>query len=127
MQEFLLPTGNMSSVAFVTGHEDPEKETSSVKWEKLSTAVDTIVILMGVSIIKSITSAIMRGGRPTHTPAAAIEWATTKRQRTIKATLGTIAEKIDEENVRSPAIIVVGEVVDLKDSLSWFEGGYLDA
>ncbi len=116
-----------SSVAVVTGHEDPGKENSSVEWEKLATAVDTIVVLMGVGRLEMITEALIRGGRDRKTPAAAIEWGTTSRQRTIGGTLGDIAEKVVSEKVNPPAVLVVGDVVNLREELSWFEGEEFDS
>lgn len=116
-----------SSVAVVTGHEDPGKENSSVEWEKLATAVDTIVVLMGVGRLEMITEALIRGGRDRKTPAAAIEWGTTSRQRTIEGTLGDIAEKVVSEKVNPPAVLVVGDVVNLREELSWFEGEEFDS
>ncbi|MFQ6134541.1 MAG: uroporphyrinogen-III C-methyltransferase [Nitrososphaerales archaeon] len=116
-----------SSVAVVTGHEDPGKESSSVDWEELATAVDTIVVLMGVGRLEMITEALIRGGRDRETPAAAIEWGTTSRQRTVEGTLGDIAGKIASEKVNPPAVVVVGDVVRLRRELSWFEGESFDS
>lgn len=112
-----------SSVTFVTGHEEPEKKRNKVDWEKLATATDTIVILMGVKRLKLITDALMKGGRDRKTPAVAIEWGTTKRQRIVKGVLGDLAEKIILENVESPALIVIGEVVKMRELLSWYGEG----
>ncbi len=112
-----------SSFAAVTGHEDPGKDESSVNWERLATAVDTIVVMMGVGRLDKITDALIRGGRSKKTPAAAIEWGATSKQRTVVGTLGNLAEKVVSEKVESPAIIVVGDVVNLHEKLSWFEGG----
>lgn len=111
-----------SSVAVVTGHEDPSKEDVSVDWEKLAMAADTIVILMGVGRLDQITDALIRGGRDGRTPAAAIEWGTTSRQRTVEGTLGDIAVKVASGKVKPPAVVVVGDVVRLREKLSWFEG-----
>ncbi len=111
-----------SSFAAVTGHEDPDKDESSVDWEKLATAVDTIVVMMGVGRLDKITDALIRGGRSQKTPAAAIEWGATSKQRTVIGTIGDIAAIVVSEKVESPAIIVIGEVVNLHKKLSWFEG-----
>jgi uroporphyrinogen III methyltransferase/synthase len=111
-----------SSVAFVTGHEDPSKENNSVNWEKLATAVDTIVVLMGVSRIDLISSSLMSGGLSKNVPVAIIQWGTTKRQRTIEGRLGDIAKKVEIENISPPALLIIGDVVKLRKDLSWFEG-----
>jgi uroporphyrinogen III methyltransferase/synthase len=116
-----------SSVAAVTGHEDPNKEEISVDWEKLATAVDTIVVMMGVGRLDKIADALIRGGRRRDTPVAAIEWGTTRRQRTVVGTLEDIATMIVSESVEPPAVIVVGDVVNLREKLSWFEGEKVSA
>ncbi len=115
-----------SSVAVVTGHEDPLKANSNVDWEKLATAVDTIVILMGIGRLDLITSALIRGGRNIETPVAAIEWGTTSRQRTVEGNLGDIGQKVVSEKVNPPAVIIVGDVVNLRSKLSWFSEENLD-
>ena len=108
-------------------HEDPRKESNSVDWEKLSTAVDTIVVLMGLGRLDLITEALIRGGRARNTPVAAIEWGTTRQQRTIEGTLGDIAEKVTAKKMHPPAVIVVGEVVNLRRELTWFKDEHFDA
>jgi len=109
-----------SSVTFVTGHEESDKKRDTVNWEKLATATDTLVILMGVKRMKIITDAIIKGGRDRKTPAAAIEWGTTKNQRIVEGVLEDIADKIVLNNVKSPALIIIGEVVKMRKMLSWF-------
>jgi len=110
-----------SSVAIVTGHEDPGKPESRVKWERLATSVDTIVVLMGMERLRAILERLAEGGRSPDTEVAVIEWGTTRRQRTTVGTLRDIAEKADERGVRPPAIVVVGDVVGLQRELSWFQ------
>lgn len=112
-----------SSVTFVTGHEEPDKKRNKVNWEKLATATDTIVILMGVKRLKLITDALMKGGRDRKTPAAAIEWGTTKRQRIVEGVLEDLAKKIVLEDVKSPALIIIGDVVKMREFLSWYGDG----
>lgn len=109
-----------SSVTFVTGHEEPNKKQNKVNWDKLATASDTIVILMGVKRLKLITDLLMKGGRDPKTPAAAIENGTSKRQRIVVGVLEDLAKKIVLENVKSPALIIIGDVVKMRDFLSWF-------
>ncbi len=109
-----------SSVTFVTGHEESDKKRDTVNWEKLATVTDTIVILMGVKRMKIITDAIIKGGRDRKTPAAAIEWGTTKNQRIVEGVLEDLADKIVLNNVKSPALIIIGDVVKMRKMLSWF-------
>ena len=110
-----------SSVAFVTGHEDPTKEDSSIDWSKLATGVGTLVFLMGVKNLPGITERLTAAGRDPKTPVAVVRWGTTPQQTTIKGTLDTIAEQAEAAALKPPAIIVVGEVTNLRDTLNWFE------
>jgi uroporphyrinogen III methyltransferase/synthase len=113
--------GLAASVTFVTGHEDPAKERSDVDWTQLASVGGTVVFYMGVRRMADNLARLVERGRSPHTPAAVIEWATYPRQRTITATLGTIAEEAERAGVWPPALVVVGEVVGLRDRLSWFE------
>lgn len=110
-----------SSVVFVTGHEAPNKKHNSVDWKRLATTVDTIVILMGTKTLKQVARRLIAGGRPKRTSAAIIEWGTTKKQRTITGTLGSIATRAARHKVTPPAIIVIGDVVKLRRTLRWFK------
>lgn len=110
-----------SSVAIVAGHEDPSKAEGRVKWEKLATAVDTIVILMGMGRLDAIVKALLLAGRAPRTPIAIVEQGTTGRQRTILGRLVDIREKATMLNAAPPAVIVVGEAAALSQELSWFE------
>jgi len=109
-----------SSVVFVTGHEDPTKETASVNWRELG-RVDTIVIYMGRGNLKAIVSGLLSAGRNAETPVAAIQWGTTGSQKTVAGNLGDIVERCVQNEIVAPAIIVVGDVVSLRDKLNWFE------
>ncbi len=110
-----------SSVAFITGHEDPAKPHSSIRWENLSTGVDTLVFFMGVSRIKEIAEQLIRHGRSAQTPVAVIRWGTYDHQETYVSDLAGVAELVARENISSPSLIVVGEVVRLREKLQWFE------
>ncbi len=110
-----------ATVAFVTGHEDPLKEGSNIQWDKLSTGVGTIVFLMGVGNLKKIAENLMRHGRSPKTPVAVIRRGTVAEQETITGNLKNIAERVNTAGFRPPAIIVVGDVVGLRDELNWFE------
>ncbi len=113
--------GFTSTVAFVTGHEDPTKEDSQINWENLATGVGTIVFLMGVKKLPLIVEQLVKNGRNKTTPIALIRWGTTPRQETIVGTLENIVEKVKRANFKPPAITVVGEVINLREKLAWFE------
>ncbi len=110
-----------SSFSIVTGHERPEKTESSINWEKLATATETLIFLMGVSNLSFIVKQLTKFGRDEQTPIALIRWGTRIEQETLVGTLSDIVEKVEEVNFSSPAIIIVGEVVKLREKLSWFE------
>jgi uroporphyrinogen III methyltransferase / synthase len=110
-----------STVAFVTGHEDPTKERSDIAWEKLATAAGTLVFLMGVGNLKHITEHLIKHGRSPETPAAVIRRGTVAEQRTVTGRLADIALLAEEKGMKPPAIIVVGDVVELRQELNWFE------
>jgi len=109
-----------STVAFVTGHEDPAKNESAIDWKGIST-IGTLVFLMGVKNLPRITASLIENGRDPATPAALIRWGTTPDQETLTATLGDIAALAEKQHFSPPALCVVGEVVSLRDSLAWFE------
>ncbi|MBI9084461.1 MAG: uroporphyrinogen-III C-methyltransferase [Desulfobacterales bacterium] len=110
-----------ATVAFVTGHEDPTKESSNVDWTALATGIGTVVFFMGVKNLPHIVEKLTAHGRPSHTPVALIRWGTTTAQQTVTGTLATIVEAVQAAGLKAPAIIVVGEVVSLRDTLKWFE------
>ena len=103
--------GLASSFAVVTGHEDPDKPAAGVDWDRLATAVDTLVILMGIATLPVIIARLMAAGRDPATPAAVIERGLTANQRVVTGTLGDIAERATR--LASPAVIVIGDVVAL--------------
>ena len=106
-----------SSYAVVTGHVHPDDVDSAVDWVKVAESVDTIVILMGMKNLDAIAKKIMSGGRAPGTPTAVVEAGTTTRQRTIVADLANIANKARRAGARAPAVIVVGEVVSLRNGV----------
>jgi uroporphyrinogen III methyltransferase/synthase len=110
-----------TSLGLVTGHEDPAKKMSSLDWEKLATGVGTLVFYMGMANLPLITEELIAHGRPAETPVAIVRWATTPRQQTLTATLGDVVEKVREAGIKPPAVIIVGEVVELREKLRWFD------
>ncbi len=110
-----------ASVAFVTGHEDPTKPESRLHWDKLATGVGTLVFFMGMKNLQNIAANLMANGRAPETPVAAIQWGTRTDQRVVTGTLRDIVGRVREAKLGPPAIIVVGEVVSLREKLNWFE------
>jgi len=109
-----------SSVTFVTGHEDPAKEQSRIDWKSLSSD-GTIVFLMGVRNLSRIIEQLTTNGKDPETPVALIRWGTTPDQETVTGTLKNIVTRAEEKHFSPPAIFVVGDVVSLREELSWFE------
>jgi uroporphyrinogen III methyltransferase/synthase len=113
--------GIASSFAVITGHEDPQKPVSAVNWEKLATAADTLVFLMGTENLPAIVERLLAHGRPAGTPVALVRWGTTVQQEVLTGTLADIVAQAAAAQFGSPAVIVVGGVVNLRPLLSWFE------
>jgi len=113
--------GLASAVTLVTGHEDPTKESPDVDWAALGGGGGTLVFYMGVRNLGAIAERLIAHGRKAETPAAVITWGTYPCQRTIAGTLRDIAAKAEAERFEPPALIVVGDVVSLRDELAWFE------
>jgi uroporphyrinogen III methyltransferase/synthase len=108
-------------VAFITGHEDPTKEESKIAWDKISTGIGTLVFLMGTGNLDRIARELMKNGRDPETPVALIRWGTLPEQETILGKLSTIGDIAQSRNLKPPVVILVGEVVALRDHLNWFE------
>jgi len=104
-----------TSFTVVTGHEDPAKGGSDTRWDVLAGIGGTLVVLMGAGRIAEIANALIAGGLGEHTPVAAVRYGTRPDQRTVRATLGTIADA----GVEAPSAIVVGDVAAL--DFGWFE------
>ena len=108
-----------STVTFVAGHEDPSKETSRLDWPHLGSCPGTLVFFMAVRNLPRIAHSLIAHGRDPATPAAVIQWGSLPEQQVAMGTLAAIAERARE--IQSPAITVIGKVVDLRESLNWFE------
>ena len=116
----LTHRGLTSTVAFVTGHEDPTKEKSDIDWQALA-RIGTLVFLMGVKNIGKIVKELTDHGKAPETPTALIRWGTTPRQEILTGTLANISVLARKRKFAPPAILVVGKVVELRDKLNWFE------
>jgi uroporphyrinogen III methyltransferase/synthase len=108
-----------SSFAVITGHEDPTKPQSSLDWHGIAAGADTLVFLMGLTNLERIVERLIAEGRPAQTPAAVIERGTTPGQRVVTGTLADIGEAVAAAGLHPPALIVVGEVVRLRQQLAW--------
>ncbi len=106
-----------SSFAVVPGHEDLRKGASALRWDKLATAADTLILLMGTRTLGDIAQKLMEHGRPPDTPAAVVQWGTMPQQRTVVGTLADIAQKVKEAGLVAPTVTVVGDVVRLHQKL----------
>src|SRR6056300_125007 len=109
-----------STVSLVTGHEDPLKNKSSIDWPGLAKS-KSIVFLMGTKNLRSNIENLIANGMSKKTPIAAIQWGTYARQKTVIGNLENIDEKIKKGNIKSPSIIVIGEVCKLRSKINWFE------
>ena len=116
----LTHRGFTSTVAFITGHEDPTKEKSDIDWKALA-GIGTLVFLMGVKNLPKITASLIRHGRDPDTPAALIRWGTTADQETLSGTLSNIDKLSEIRGFSPPAIFVIGLVAGLREPLDWFE------
>ena len=110
-----------SAVAFITGHEDPEKPESALDWPALAAFPGTLVLYMGIKNLPRIASQLVAGGRPASEPVAVVERGTLPGQRTVRGTLEDIAGRVAEAGIRPPAITLVGSVARLRDELEWLE------
>ena len=110
-----------ATLAFVTGHEDPHKNESSINWDSLAAGIGTLVFFMGVKNLPDITQKLIAHGKSPNTPVALVRWGTTPGQQTLTGTLDNISERVMKAGLKAPAIIVVGEVVNLRETLKWFE------
>lgn len=109
-----------SSFAIVTGHMKEGKD-DSIKWESLATGIDTVAIYMGVQNLPYIVKQLTTHGRAVDTPVALIHWGTYDKQRTVTGTLESIERIVAEERIANPSIILVGEVVRLREKIAWVQ------
>ncbi|MEC2074659.1 uroporphyrinogen-III C-methyltransferase [Metabacillus fastidiosus] len=109
-----------ASVAFITGHRKDDVD-EEVRWEALAKGIDTLAIYMGVGNLPYIQAQLLKHGKSEQTPVAVIHWGTTNIQRTVTGTLENIYDVVKQQNITNPSMIIIGDVVNLKDKLSWYE------
>ncbi|MDN4074120.1 uroporphyrinogen-III C-methyltransferase [Fictibacillus terranigra] len=109
------------SFTIVTGHGRKEKGQDFINWRALAEGSDTIAFYMGIGNLKNICKELVSHGKSPDTPAAVIEWGTTKHQRTVTGTLATIEREARAAAISHPAMIIVGEVVQLREKIRWFD------
>ncbi len=117
----LTHRGHASSVTLITGHEDPSKPGSVHNWQALAASAATLVFVMGMKNLPDICRNLIAAGLDPRTPAAVIHWATTPRQRSLRAALEDLAGAVAAQGFTNPSLVVVGKVAALPDSLNWFE------
>jgi len=110
-----------SSVRIITGHEDPDKDDSMLNWANIAADNGTLIFLMGMENLARITARLIKEGKNSATPVACIRYGSRPDQSTVTGTLENIARKVEQAGLSSPAAIVVGTVVELRDLLNWFE------
>lgn len=114
-----------AAVAFVTGHENPDKPETQIDWPALAAFPGTLVFYMGVRALPRIAEQLMFGGRPADEPVAIVERGTLPDQRTVSGTLSTIAELAEAAAVKPPSVTIVGPVAALGEELAWLGRGPL--
>jgi uroporphyrinogen III methyltransferase/synthase len=111
--------GVSSAFTVVTGHEDPSKGASELDWSALARTPGTLIILMGMGRLRQIVAELLLGGRPSDTPAAAIQWGTIGSQREVLAPLSCLPGAVEQAGISSPAVVMVGEVAAAAHRVEW--------
>lgn len=110
-----------SQLTIFTGHEDPSKPESGLDLDQLARQPGTKVLLMGIKRIAMISEELIKRGADPETSVALVRWGTTSRQQTISGPLRDIARIVEQTNFTAPAVVVIGDVVDLREKLAWFQ------
>ena len=113
--------GFAQDVNIVTGHLDPADPASRVRWAALAQGAGTLVVLMGLDRLRLVTQFLVAAGRDPGTPAACIQDGTTRSQRVVVSTLSRLADDVAEAGLRAPVTTVIGDVVQLRETLRWFD------
>ncbi|MDQ0207198.1 uroporphyrinogen-III C-methyltransferase [Alkalicoccobacillus murimartini] len=109
------------SFATVTGHTCTKDGKPAVNWEALAKSVDTIVFYMGIKHLRTISEELTEHGMSKDTPILIVQWGTYSKQRSVEGTLSTIANQATLMGIENPAIIIVGNVIQMRSKLNWFE------
>jgi uroporphyrinogen III methyltransferase/synthase len=117
----LTHRAHSSAVVFLTGHEDPNKPDSAIRWEDYARLGATLCVYMGMKNLETITRRLQAGGLPATTPALVVQSATTGQHRQLLSTVGEIALASEHAGFGAPAMVVIGEVASLADKLAWFD------
>jgi uroporphyrin-III C-methyltransferase len=110
-----------SSFAIVTGHGRADKGQDNINWEALAKGIDTIAFYMGIGNLAYICKSLLEYGKDPETPVALIQWGTTNHQKTVTGDLLTIESIAKRENITHPAVVLVGEVIRMREKIAWFE------
>ncbi len=110
-----------TSLGLITGHEDPAKKVSRLDWEKLAQGIGTLVFYMGMANLELIARELITHGRDPQTPVAVVRWATHPSQQTLISTLAEVSHEVVRQKFAPPAVIIIGEVVTLRNELRWFD------
>jgi uroporphyrinogen III methyltransferase/synthase len=110
-----------SSVTFITGSDKAGVDWTPDAWRRIATATETLCVLMGMRRLDEITSALLAGGRSAETPAAIVQWGARPEQRVLVSTLGAVASEARREGFSNPAVIVIGDVVGLREKIRWYD------
>jgi uroporphyrinogen III methyltransferase / synthase len=113
--------GDATSISFITGHEDPTKTESGLNWSAIAKMNGALVFYMGVKNLPNIVEQLTKNGKEAGTPVALVRWGTMPKQRTIQGTLANIVKITEQEKFEPPALIVIGEVIQYRDEMNWFE------
>jgi uroporphyrin-III C-methyltransferase len=117
----LTHRAHTSAVVFLTGHEDPGKPDAAIRWEDYARLGATLCIYMGMKNLETIMNRLLAGGLPADRPVAVIQSATTGGHRQFVGPAGKIAVESERAGFGTPAIVIIGEVVNLAERLAWFE------
>jgi uroporphyrinogen III methyltransferase/synthase len=111
-----------SSITFLTGHENPEKQSISIDFKQYGNTNGTLCLYMSVGQLPRILSELKAGGMSGEMPVGVIQWATLNKQRSVYGTVNTIVKDIESAKIGAPAMIIIGDVVAKRAKTEWFEG-----
>jgi len=109
------------SLGMITGHRKGTKGEDGLDWKPLAAGAGTLVFYMGMANLPLIVERLLAEGRAPSTPVAVVRWAATHRQETLTATLADVVARVEETGFKPPAVIIIGEVVTLREKLRWFD------